>query len=89
MRCPNCYSENPERLSLGVAADFAIFDYNAVTSAPRRQAVHDPDGRLRFVTQALGIEYTIVNGEVLSEHQKHSGALPGVVVRSGLGRKNQ
>jgi hypothetical protein len=41
------------------------------------------------VTQALGIEYMIVNGEVLSEHQKHPGALPGVIVRSGVERKNQ
>ncbi len=77
------------RLSVGMAADFAIFDYNTVNSAPRQQAVHDlPGGGLRFVTQAHGIEYTIVNGEVLYEHQKHSGALPGAVLRSGAARRN-
>jgi N-acyl-D-aspartate/D-glutamate deacylase len=76
------------RLSVGMAADFAIFDYNTVNSAPRQQAVHDlPGGGLRFVTQAHGIEYTIVNGEVLYEHQKHSGAMPGAVLRSGAAKR--
>jgi len=75
------------RLSVGMAADFAIFDYNTVNSAPRQQPVHDlPGGGLRFVTQAQGIEYTIVNGEVLYDHQKHSGALPGAVLRSGAAK---
>jgi len=30
-----------------------------------------------------GIEYTVVNGEVLYAHGKVSGALPGRVLRSG------
>jgi N-acyl-D-aspartate/D-glutamate deacylase len=72
------------RLAPGMAADFAIFDYNSINSAPRQQAVRDlPGGGLRFVTAAHGIEYTIVNGEVLLEHQQHTGALPGKVVRPG------
>jgi N-acyl-D-amino-acid deacylase len=71
------------RVAPGMAADFAIFDYNTINSAPRQQVVHDlPGGGLRFVTAAHGIEYTIVNGEVLFEHQQHTGALPGTVVRS-------
>jgi N-acyl-D-aspartate/D-glutamate deacylase len=32
---------------------------------------------------AEGIEYTIVNGDVLYEHGDHSGYLPGRVLRSG------
>jgi N-acyl-D-aspartate/D-glutamate deacylase len=72
------------RLAPGMAADLAIFDYHSVNSAPRQQAVRDlPGGGLRFVTAAQGIEYTIVNGEVLFEHQQHTGALPGTVIRSG------
>jgi N-acyl-D-amino-acid deacylase len=74
------------RVAPGMAADFAIFDYNTINSAPRQQVVRDlPGGGLRFVTAAHGIEYTIVNGEVLFEHQQHTGALPGTVVRSGKG----
>jgi N-acyl-D-amino-acid deacylase len=76
------------RLALGRAADFAIFDYNTINSAPRQHAVKDlPGGGLRFVTGAQGIEYTIVNGEVLFEHQKHTGALPGALLRSGSARR--
>ena len=72
------------RLTPGMAGDFAIFDYNTINSAPRQHAVRDlPGGGLRFVTAAHGIEYTIVNGEVLFEHQQHTGALSGTVVRSG------
>jgi N-acyl-D-aspartate/D-glutamate deacylase len=72
------------RLAPGMAGDFAIFDYNTINAAPRQHAVRDlPGGGLRFVTAAHGIEYTIVNGEVLFEHQQHTGALPGTVVRSG------
>jgi N-acyl-D-amino-acid deacylase len=72
------------RLTPGMAGDFAIFDYNTINSAPRQHAVRDlPGGGLRFVTAAHGIEYTIVNGEVLFEQQQHTGALPGTVVRSG------
>ena len=70
----------------GMAADFTIFDYNTINSAPRQHAVRDlPGGGLRFVTAAHGLEYTIVNGEVLFEQQKHTGTLPGVVLRSGNG----
>ena len=32
---------------------------------------------------AQGVEYIIVNGTVLCEHGKHTGALPGQVLRSG------
>ncbi|MBV8450896.1 MAG: amidohydrolase family protein [Deltaproteobacteria bacterium] len=72
------------RLADGMAADFTIFDYNTINSAPRQHAVRDlPGGGLRFVTAAQGIEYTIVNGEVLFEHQRHTGALPGTVLRAG------
>jgi N-acyl-D-amino-acid deacylase len=76
------------RLAPGMAADFAIFDYNTINSAPRQHAVRDlPGGGLRFVTAAQGIEYTIVNGEVLFEHQQHTGALPGRLVRPGNGSR--
>jgi N-acyl-D-aspartate/D-glutamate deacylase len=74
------------RLAPRMAADFTIFDYSTINSAPRQHAVHDlPGGGLRFVTAAHGIEYTIVNGEVLFEHQQHTGALPGRLLHPGDG----
>ena len=45
---------------------------------------HDlPGGGRRLVTQAEGIAYTIVNGQVLYEGQRHTGILPGQVLRAG------
>ena len=72
------------RLAAGKAADVAIFDPKTVGSAKRAQMRADlPGGGRRLVMPAHGIEYTIVNGELLYENGKHSGALPGRVLRSG------
>jgi N-acyl-D-amino-acid deacylase len=72
------------RLSPGMAADLAIFDFNTVGSARRGEMRSDlPGGGRRLVMPARGIEYTVVNGEVLYEHGKVSDTLPGQVLRSG------
>jgi N-acyl-D-amino-acid deacylase len=71
------------RLAAGAAADVTIFDADTIGSAKRQQTRHDlPGGGMRLVMPAQGVEYTIVNGEVLYEHQQHTGALPGKVLRS-------
>jgi N-acyl-D-amino-acid deacylase len=71
------------RITPGCAADLTIFDYNTIGSAARQQMRDDlPGGGKRLVTAAHGVEYTIVNGELLYEHQRHTGALPGRVLRS-------
>jgi len=68
----------------GMAADFAIFDMKTVGSPKRGEMRNDlPGGGRRLVVPAKGVEYTIVNGTVLYEHQKHTGAMPGQVLRSG------
>jgi N-acyl-D-amino-acid deacylase len=68
----------------GMAADIAIFDYDKIGSAVRPEIRHDlPGGGRRLVSEAEGIEYTIVNGQVLFDHKQHSGVLPGRVLRSG------
>jgi N-acyl-D-aspartate/D-glutamate deacylase len=69
----------------GMAADIAIFDFNTVGSPERPEARHDlPGGGRRLVTQADGMKYTIVNGTVLYEDKRHTGAMPGQAVRSGI-----
>jgi N-acyl-D-amino-acid deacylase len=74
------------RLAPGLAADITIFDPGTVSSAKRQEMRADlPGGGQRLVMPARGIEYTIVNGEVLFEDSKHSGALPGQVLRSAAG----
>jgi N-acyl-D-aspartate/D-glutamate deacylase len=71
-------------LKKGLAADFAIFDLAKVGSQKRGEMRNDlPGGGRRLVMPARGVEYTVVNGSVLYEHGKHTGALPGQVLRSG------
>ncbi len=71
------------RIAVGQAADFAVFDYETVGSDKRPEMRNDlPGGGRRMVMPARGMQYTIVNGEVLFDDQKHTGALPGQVLRS-------
>ena len=72
------------RLKVGLPADVAIFDERKIGSAKRARMQNDlPGGGRRLVMPAEGVEYTIVNGDVLYEHGRHSGYLPGQVLRSG------
>jgi N-acyl-D-amino-acid deacylase len=72
------------RLKVGLPADMAIFDEHRIGSAKRARMQNDlPGGGRRLVMPAEGVEYTIVNGDVLYAHGHHSGYLPGQVLRSG------
>jgi N-acyl-D-amino-acid deacylase len=75
---------NRGRLAPGYAADIAIFDFNTVGSSAEHPEVRRdlPGGGRRLVVPAHGVNYTIVNGEVLYENQRHTGAFPGQVLRS-------
>jgi N-acyl-D-amino-acid deacylase len=71
------------RLQPGLAADVTIFDPAAVGSAGRPERRYDlPGGAKRIVMRSRGIEFTLVNGEVVWEHDALSGAAPGQVLRS-------
>jgi N-acyl-D-aspartate/D-glutamate deacylase len=75
--------KNRGRLQQGLAADIVLFDANTVGSAKRPEMRHDlPGGGRRLVMPAQGVQCTIVNGVVLYDEQKHSGAFPGQVLRS-------
>ena len=66
----------------GMAADITIFDPETVRPLPL-EVVHDfPTGAKRIKEPAAGIIATVVNGEVLMEDGKHTGALPGRVLRN-------
>jgi N-acyl-D-amino-acid deacylase len=66
----------------GMAADIVIFDPDTVRPLPET-VVHDfPAGGWRMKEPAAGIMATIVNGDVLMENGKHTGALPGRVLRN-------
>jgi N-acyl-D-aspartate/D-glutamate deacylase len=66
----------------GYVADVAVFDPTMVM-ADDRELVNDlPGGEPRYIQHATGMHYTIVNGEVLMEHGRHSGTYPGRVLSS-------
>ncbi|MBV9863326.1 MAG: amidohydrolase family protein [Alphaproteobacteria bacterium] len=71
------------RLQPGLAADVAIFDPAAIGSASRGERRFDlPGGAKRMVMPSRGVEYTIVNGDVVYADGKVTGAAPGRVLRS-------
>jgi N-acyl-D-aspartate/D-glutamate deacylase len=68
----------------GFAADFVVFD--PATIAPEMpEVVNDlPAGAKRLTQRCRGIAATVVNGEVLLRDGKHTGALPGRLLRGPL-----
>jgi N-acyl-D-amino-acid deacylase len=71
------------RLAAGNAADIAIFDAGTVGS-PRRGTMKDdlPGGGKRLVMPAQGVVHTLVNGTMVYEDGRYTGATPGEVLRS-------
>lgn len=68
----------------GMAADLAIWDAKTINPTTE-DIVHDfPNNGWRIREQAEGIEYTVVNGEVLIEHGQHTGNLPGQILRNAI-----
>jgi len=66
----------------GLAGDIVIFDPDTV-NAGKETVVRDfPAGGWRIKEEAVGVHYTIVNGQVLLEDGVHTGALPGRVLRN-------
>jgi len=66
----------------GMAADVVIFD-PATVKCGHELVVRDfPAGGWRIREPAEGIHATIVNGQVLYDEGKHTGALPGRVLRN-------
>jgi len=70
----------------GMAADLVVFDPGTI-AAEMPEVVDDlPAGARRLVQRTRGIAATVVNGEVLLRDGKHTGALPGRLLRGPLAR---
>jgi N-acyl-D-aspartate/D-glutamate deacylase len=70
----------------GMAADVVVFDPDTI-AAEMPEVVHDlPAGAKRLTQRCRGIAATVVNGEVLLRDGKHTGALPGRLLRGPLAR---
>jgi N-acyl-D-aspartate/D-glutamate deacylase len=60
------------RIAIGQAADCVLFDYDKITD---RATLAKPN------TPSTGIEYVLVNGQVVLEKGRYTGAKPGRVLR--------
>ena len=71
------------QLKPGLLADLNVIDFEGL-QLHRPEAVHDlPAGGRRLVQKAEGYRYTIKSGQVTFEDGRHTGALPGGLVRGG------
>ena len=71
----------------GMAADLMVFDPDTI-AAEMPEVVDDlPAGARRLVQRTRGVAATVVNGEVLLRDGKHTGALPGRLLRGPLARR--
>ena len=69
----------------GLAADLMVFDLASI-GVKEDEVTHDgPSGTPRRVQGAEGVHHVIVGGQVVLEQGKHTGALPGRVLRAGRG----
>jgi N-acyl-D-amino-acid deacylase len=78
--------EGRGRLREGHHADVVVFD-PATISPSMPELVHDlPSGASRIKQHSHGIKATVVNGQVLIQDGRHTGALPGRLLRGSLHR---
>jgi len=71
----------------GLAADLVVFD-PATIAAEMPEVVDDlPAGARRLIQRTRGVAATVVNGEVLLRDGKHTGALPGQLLRGPAARR--
>jgi len=69
-------------LAPGKAADLVLFDPDTVTAKPPRYAYDLPENGRRLVSESEGIKATFVAGTELYHEGKHTGAMPGRILRS-------
>jgi N-acyl-D-amino-acid deacylase len=66
----------------GMAADLMVFDPETIGPLEPGEAQDLPGGAKRRKQLAQGIEWTVVNGQVLIEKGEHTGVYPGKVARN-------
>jgi N-acyl-D-aspartate/D-glutamate deacylase len=72
----------------GFAADLVVFDPEAIAPEMPEVAYDLPAGARRRVQKARGISATVVSGEVVLRDGKHTGALPGQLLRGPLAARS-
>ena len=69
----------------GLAADLMVFDLSSIGVKEDEVTLDGPSGTPRRVQGAEGVHNVVVVGQVVLEQGKHTGALPGRVLRAGRG----
>lgn len=67
----------------GWFADITIFDADIVGVGPIHTRNDLPAGEMRLYADAIGIKHVIVNGVEIVADGRHTGVLPGKIIRSG------
>ena len=75
---------DPADIAACKGADITICAPATSDSKPREPMYEFPGWEMHVKQGAVGIDYVIVNGEVLLEGGEHTGALPGQVLRGPL-----
>jgi len=70
-------------LKPGHHADIVVFDQNSIARGPTYFRYDVPGNQFRVYADAQGIDHVFVNGVEIVRGGEHTGALPGVVLRSG------
>ena len=70
-------------LEVGKRADVNVIDYERLQEKTPEYVRDFPNDAGRFVQRAEGFTATVCNGEVILEHDQHTGARPGAVLRAG------
>jgi N-acyl-D-amino-acid deacylase len=65
----------------GMKADLNVIDYEALSFGPPRMAFDLPAGGRRLVQRASGYVATFCSGVQTVDHDEHTGALPGTLLR--------
>jgi N-acyl-D-amino-acid deacylase len=68
-------------LRRGFAADIAVFDPATVNTQEPEYVEDLPGNETRMIQNAIGVPYTIVNGEIVIEGGVATEARPGKVLR--------
>jgi N-acyl-D-aspartate/D-glutamate deacylase len=68
-------------IRVGAQADIVVFDRERLAAGEAYLARDFPAQTERYVVDAEGYRYLLVNGEVVLEEGRHTGALPGQVLR--------
>jgi N-acyl-D-amino-acid deacylase len=67
----------------GLAADLMVFDPSRIALKEDEVSYDGPGGVPRRVQGVHGVHHVIVGGQVVLDQGKHTGALPGRVLRAG------